>query len=93
MRRGMHFDWLESHEENKPLGRRRHIWVDNIKMDLREIIWSYSDSGRTIGGSCERSNEHSGSMKCLGSSGAAAQLVAFQESLSHMELVSRRNTM
>jgi hypothetical protein len=24
-------------EGKRPLGRRRHRWVDNIKMDLREI--------------------------------------------------------
>jgi hypothetical protein len=28
---------------NRPLGRLRHRWVDNIKMDLREIIWSAMD--------------------------------------------------
>jgi hypothetical protein len=26
-------------EGNRPLGRPRHRWVDNIKMDLREIGW------------------------------------------------------
>jgi hypothetical protein len=28
-------------EGRRPLGRQRHRWVDNIKMDLREIglIW------------------------------------------------------
>jgi hypothetical protein len=28
-------------EGNKPLGRPRHRWVNNIKMDLREIgmVW------------------------------------------------------
>jgi hypothetical protein len=26
-------------EANKPLGRPRRRWVDNIKMDLREIRW------------------------------------------------------
>jgi hypothetical protein len=24
---------------NRPLGRPRHMWVDNTKMDLREIGW------------------------------------------------------
>jgi hypothetical protein len=24
-------------EGNRPLGRRRRRWVDNIKMDLREV--------------------------------------------------------
>jgi hypothetical protein len=26
-----------------PLGRPRRRWVDNIKMDLREIGWDYMD--------------------------------------------------
>jgi hypothetical protein len=26
-------------EGKRPLGRQRHRWVDNIKMDLREIGW------------------------------------------------------
>jgi hypothetical protein len=26
-------------EGQRPLGRPRHRWVDNIKMDLREIEW------------------------------------------------------
>jgi hypothetical protein len=27
----------------KPLGRPRRMWVDNIKMDLREIGWDDMD--------------------------------------------------
>jgi hypothetical protein len=30
--------WRESHKE-RPLGRPRCRWVDNIRMDLREIGW------------------------------------------------------
>jgi hypothetical protein len=26
-------------EEKRPLGRPRHRWLDNIKIDLREIGW------------------------------------------------------
>jgi hypothetical protein len=26
-------------EERRPLGRPRHRWEDNIKMDLREVGW------------------------------------------------------
>jgi hypothetical protein len=26
-------------EEKRPLGRQRHRWVDNIRMDLGEIGW------------------------------------------------------
>jgi hypothetical protein len=35
---------LEGNPEGKrPLGRSRRRWVDNIKMDLREIGWSGMD--------------------------------------------------
>jgi hypothetical protein len=30
-------------EGKRPLGRPRRRWVDNIKMDLREIGWNGSD--------------------------------------------------
>jgi hypothetical protein len=30
-------------EEMRPLGRLRRRWVDNIKMDLREIGWDGMD--------------------------------------------------
>jgi hypothetical protein len=30
-------------EGNKPLGRPRRRWVDNINMDLREIRWNGMD--------------------------------------------------
>jgi hypothetical protein len=30
-------------EGRRPLGRPRHWWVDNIKMDLREIGWDDMD--------------------------------------------------
>jgi hypothetical protein len=30
-------------EGERPLGRPRHRWVDNIKMDLREIGWDGMD--------------------------------------------------
>jgi hypothetical protein len=26
-------------EGKRPLGRPRHMWVNNVKMDLREIGW------------------------------------------------------
>jgi hypothetical protein len=35
--------WWESQKERDPLGRPRHRWVDNIKMDLREIGWDGRD--------------------------------------------------
>jgi hypothetical protein len=30
-------------ESKRPLGRSRRRWVDNIKMDLREIEWNDMD--------------------------------------------------
>jgi hypothetical protein len=30
-------------EGKRPLGRPRPRWVDNIKMDLREIRWDHTD--------------------------------------------------
>jgi hypothetical protein len=30
-------------EGNRPLGRPRRMWVNNIKMDLREIGWDDMD--------------------------------------------------
>jgi hypothetical protein len=43
-------------EGKRILGRPRRRWVDNIKIDLREI-------GR-VEGSCEHGHEPSGSLKC-----------------------------
>jgi hypothetical protein len=30
-------------ERKRPLGRSRHRWKDNIKMDHREIVWEVVD--------------------------------------------------
>jgi hypothetical protein len=30
-------------EGKRPLGRPRRKWVDNIKMDIREIEWNWID--------------------------------------------------
>jgi hypothetical protein len=57
-------------EGKRPLGRPSRRWVDNIKMDLREIGWDGMDwidlaQGRDQWeGSCEDGNEPSGSIKC-----------------------------
>jgi hypothetical protein len=54
-----------------PLGRPRHCWVDNIKMNLREIGWGGMDlidlaqNGGPVEASCEHGNEPSGSIKRL----------------------------
>jgi hypothetical protein len=50
-------------EGKRPLGRLRHRWVDNIKMDLGKIGWSGSGYGQVVS-SCECGNEPSGSVKC-----------------------------
>jgi hypothetical protein len=34
---------VEKSEGKRPLGRPRRKWVDNIKMDLREIVWNGMD--------------------------------------------------
>jgi hypothetical protein len=34
---------VEEPEGKRPLGRRKRRWVDNIKMDLREIGWDGMD--------------------------------------------------
>jgi hypothetical protein len=34
---------VENPEEKRPLGRQRRRWVDNIKMDLREVGWDGMD--------------------------------------------------
>jgi hypothetical protein len=37
------WDLVGNPEGNKPLGRHKLRWVDNIKMDHREIAWSGMD--------------------------------------------------
>jgi hypothetical protein len=59
-------------EGKRPLGRQRRRWVDNIKMDLREIGWDgvdwigYGSGWGQVEGSCEHGIEPSGSIKCWG---------------------------
>jgi hypothetical protein len=58
-------------EGKRPLGRPRRRWVDNIKMDLREIGWDgmldLTGSGKgSVEGCCEHSDEPLGSLKLLG---------------------------
>jgi hypothetical protein len=56
-------------EGRRPLVRPRHRWEDNTKMDLQEMGWGHgvdwagSGEGQVVG-SCECSNEPSGSIKC-----------------------------
>jgi hypothetical protein len=41
-RRGAYRALVGKPEGTRPLGRPRHIWADNIKMDLREVVWGRS---------------------------------------------------
>jgi hypothetical protein len=35
--RGVHRVWVGKPEGHRPLGRPRHRWDDNIKMDLQDV--------------------------------------------------------
>jgi hypothetical protein len=78
----------------RPLEEPKRRWVNNIKMDLREIGWCNvdwidlaqdRDQWRTL---VNMAMNLSGSIKLLGSSRVAAQLAASQERLSSMMVVS-----
>ena len=54
-RRGLYRFLVGKSEGRKPLGRPRHRWVDNIKMDLQEVgcggmDWIELAQDRTGGG-------------------------------------------
>jgi hypothetical protein len=57
-------------EGNRPLGRPRRKWVDNIKIDLRDIGWEsiewidLAQNKDQWKGSCEHGDEPSVSLKC-----------------------------
>jgi len=34
---------VSEHEEMIPLRRPRHKWEDNVRMDIREIVWEGVD--------------------------------------------------
>jgi hypothetical protein len=42
-RRGAYRALVGKPEGGRPLGRPRHRWEDNIKMDLREVVWGGVD--------------------------------------------------
>jgi hypothetical protein len=55
-------------EDKRPLGRPRHSWEDNIRMELWEIGWEgvggiWLKIHRTVARSCEYNNEPSVSRK------------------------------
>jgi len=41
--RGVCWVLLGKPERKRPLGRPRHRWVDNIRMDLQEVGYGYMD--------------------------------------------------
>jgi hypothetical protein len=54
-------------ERKRPLGRPRRRWVDNIKVDLREIEWDsmdWFDLAHNKDQWRAHGNEPSGSIKC-----------------------------
>jgi hypothetical protein len=56
-------------KRNRPIGRSRFPWEDNIKMNLKEIGWkgvdSYSSEYGSGAGCCDHGNEYSGFPKML----------------------------
>jgi hypothetical protein len=59
---------VEKLEVSRPLGRPRHRWEDDIKMDLREmgwegVDWIHLDQDRDQWWCCEHSNGPSGAIK------------------------------
>jgi hypothetical protein len=58
--------WVGKPEGKRPLGRPRW-WVDDSKIDLREVGWGGMEwiqlaQDRSVDGSCEYGNEHLGSI-------------------------------
>jgi hypothetical protein len=57
-------------EEERPLGRPRRRWVDNVKMNVKRERMGWYGLDRSgpgqgpVEGSCEHGNETSGSIKC-----------------------------
>jgi hypothetical protein len=70
--RGVYRVLVWRHEGKRPLGRPRHRWEDNIRLDLREIgingaNWIQLTQDRVQWQSfCEHSDEPSGSIKKAG---------------------------
>jgi hypothetical protein len=55
---------MEKPNGKRPLGRPRHRWENNMKMDLQEVGWRGLDwiYVEQLVGSCNHSNEPSGSI-------------------------------
>jgi len=61
-KRGVYRFLLGKPEGRRPLGRSRHRWVDNIRMDLQEVGYGYMDwnglsQDRDVADACECGNE------------------------------------
>jgi hypothetical protein len=89
-RRGMHVGYWWESQKKRLLGRPRHSWVDNIKVDLRVIEWGgiywidlaqNMDTWRVLVNTTFRFHS------LQGSSSVAAHLAVPQEGLSSMKLV------
>ena len=65
-RRGVHRVLVGKPEGKGPLGKPRHRWEDNIKMDLQEVRCGGMDwfELAQVAGTCECGNEPPGSIKC-----------------------------
>jgi hypothetical protein len=60
-------------EGKRPLGRPRHRWEGNIKIDLQEVGGDCGDWMELAAGTCEYGKEPSGSIKRWGISWLAAK--------------------
>jgi hypothetical protein len=69
-KRGIYRIFVGKPEGQRPLGRLRHSWEDNIKMDLQEVgcegmdLIERAQDTEQVEGSCECGNEPSSSIKC-----------------------------
>jgi hypothetical protein len=78
-------------EGKRPLGRRRHRWEDNIKLDLREIgidgaNWIRLAQDSSVAGFCEHANEPSGSIKKAGYFLTSCVTISFSNNILHHEV-------
>jgi hypothetical protein len=83
-------------EAKRPLGIPRHMWVDNIKMGLRDIQWSGMDwidvaHDRDQCRALVNTVVELWVKKNRGRSWVTAQLAASREGLSSMKLVIHKN--
>jgi hypothetical protein len=68
-RRGVYRVLVGKLEGRRPLGRRKHRWEDNTKLDLQEVgcgdmDWiDVAQDGVKVPGTCDCGNEPSGSVK------------------------------